>query len=314
MKILVTGGAGFIGTNLCEALVTQGHSVRVIDNLSVSDANLPVLQKLGVDFVRGDITNYEHMRDAFSGFEVVIHLAAMNRAQRSIEDPLQANKVNIDGTLNCLEASRQNGVSKFINVSSSSVYAQRDGELLQENMALSPLHPYGVGKLAGEHYARVYHELYGLKTLSLRFFSVYGPRQLGSIDKAGVVAKFIHSAVHNQPLEIYGNGKQLRNFSYVGDVVACVLKAIDFEGNAGEVINVANPKEVDINYLAELVQKVSKKDAEIVHVDPLKGDPSRNPADVRKCEALLGYKAQVDFEEGIEKTLAWYTESLERGL
>lgn len=310
MKILVTGGAGFIGTNLCEALIVRGDSVVVLDNLCVSEANVEHLLKLGVDLKKVDIIDYADISPYFKGVDIVVHLAAMNRAQRSIDDPIQANKVNIDGTLNCLEAARHNGVQKFINVSSSSVYANRQGGLLKEDMPLAPLHPYGVGKLASEHYARVYQELYGLKTVSLRFFSVYGPRQLGSIDKAGVVAKFIHAAYHNKPLEIYGDGKQLRNFSYVADVVACVQKAIQFEGAPGEVINVANSKEVDINYLAELVKKVSKKNIEIVHIDPLKGDPSRNPADTSKCLRLLGYEAKVDFEEGIEKTFAWYLESV----
>jgi len=307
MKVLVTGGAGFIGTNLCEALVAKGDTVKVIDNLSVSDTNLPDLESMGVEFVKADIVNYQEIEPHFKGVDVVVHLAAMNRAQRSIENPLEANKVNIEGTLNCLEAARKNNVQKFINVSSSSVYANREGDLLKEDASLSPLHPYGVGKLAGEHYARVYHELYGLKTVSLRFFSVYGPRQLGSIDKAGVVAKFIHNSFYGEPLEIYGDGKQLRNFSYVGDVVACVLKAIESDEAIGEVINVANPKEVDVNYLAELVKKVSEKDVEIVHIDPLKGDPVRNPADTSKCKRILGYQAETDFEEGISKTFDWFT-------
>ena len=306
MNVLVTGGAGFIGTNLCEALIAKGDSVLVIDNLSVSEANVAHLLELGVDLHKVDIINYTDILPFFKNIDLVIHLAAMNRAQRSIDDPLLANKVNIEGTLNCLEASRQNGVKKFINVSSSSVYANRKGDLLKEDMPLAPLHPYGVGKLAGEQYTRVYQELYGLKTLSLRFFSVYGPRQLGSIDKAGVVAKFIHAAFSNIPLEIYGDGKQLRNFSYVADVVECIQKAIQFEGEPGEIINVANSKEVNINYLAELVKKVSQKEVEIIHLNPLKGDPLRNPADTSKCEHVLGYKAKIDFEEGIEKTFAWY--------
>lgn len=306
MKIIVTGGAGFIGTNLCEVLIEEGHTVKVIDNLSVSEVNLPRLEELGVTFLKADITNYKEMESAFSGFDTVVHLAAMNRAQRSIEDPLQSNKVNIEGTLNCLEAARQCKIKRFVNISSSSVYANRKGDLLQEDAPLAPLHPYGIGKLAGEHYARVYYELYGLETVTLRFFSVYGPRQSGSIDKAGVVAKFIYSALNSRPLEIYGDGEQLRNFSYVKDVTRCVVNALESDEAVGEVINVANSQEVSVNYLAELVRQISGNNAEIVHIDPLKGDPMRNPADVHKCKQVLGYEACVDFEEGIQKTFNWY--------
>lgn len=309
MKIIVTGGAGFIGTNLCEGLVKQGYAVRVIDNLSVSDVNVPHLESMGVEVVQADIVDYSKMHELFAGFDAAIHLAAMNRAQRSIEDPLRSNDVNITGTLHCLEAARQSGMKKFVNVSSSSVYANREGDLLQEDASLAPLHPYGVGKLAGEHYARIYHELYDLNTVSLRFFSVYGPRQLGSIDKAGVVAKFIDHALQGQSLEIYGNGEQLRNFSFVRDVVECVTRALESDAAIGEVINVANSREITVNYLAELVKKISGTNSEIVHTDPLKGDPARNPANVEKCKQLLGYEAKIDFEEGVTETYNWYKEN-----
>jgi nucleoside-diphosphate-sugar epimerase len=306
MKILVTGGAGFIGTNVCEVLIKDGHTVRVIDNLSVSAVNVPYLEALGVEIENVDIVDYLAIKDLFVGFDAVVHLAAMNRAQRSIEDPLQANKVNVEGTLNCLEASRQAGVQKFINISSSSVYANKAGELLQEDSPLAPLHPYGIGKLTGEQYARIYFELYGLKTVSLRLFSVYGPRQLGSIDKAGVVAKFIHYAAQGLPIEIYGSGEQLRNFSYVEDVVACIVRSLQNEKAVGEIINIANSREVTVNYLANTVKEISKKDISIVHAPALSGDPKRNPANVAKCEALLGYTAQYSFEDGLQKTFDWY--------
>lgn len=306
MHYLVTGGAGFIGTNLCEELIRRGHLVSVIDNLSVSDANVAFLQKIGVVLHKKDIVDYDNIKEHFAVADVVVHLAAMNRAQRSIEDPLQANEVNIKGTLNCLEATRQSGVKRFVNISSSSVYANQRDVLLQEDMPLAPPHPYGIGKLTGEHYARVYKELYGLNTVSLRFFSVYGPRQLGSIDKAGVVAKFIHHAMQDSPLEIYGEGSQLRNFSYVGDVVECVLRASEKESAIGEVINVASAQEVDVNYLASVVKEVTGKDIEIKHTPALKGDPSRNPANTEKCAKLLGFTPQTSFEEGIRKTYEWY--------
>jgi nucleoside-diphosphate-sugar epimerase len=313
MHYLVTGGAGFIGTNLCEELIARGHQVSVIDSLCISDVNVPFLKEKGVTLYVQDIADFAAIKDCFVGVDVVVHLAAMNRAQRSIEMPLEANEVNIKGTLNCLEAARQAGVQRFVNVSSSSVYVNQRDVLLEEDMPLAPPHPYGVGKLAGEHYARIYKELYDLDTVSLRFFSVYGPRQLGSIDKAGVVAKFIHHAMTGLPLEIYGDGSQLRNFSYVAEVVECVIRASERAGVVGEVINVANAREVDVNYLAQVVQEVTKKEITIIHTEALKGDPSRNPASTKKCEALLGFVPNAPFEDGVLKTYHWYRDQ-EKGV
>lgn len=309
MRYLITGGAGFIGTNLCELLVREGHEVVVIDNLSVSDVNVPYLEELGVALHTMSIVDFEAISPLFHGVDHVIHLAAMNRAQRSVEDPLGANAVNIDGTLFCLEAAKRADVKRFINVSSSSVYAYAGNSLLTEDMPLAPPHPYGIGKLAGEHYTRVYHELYELETTSLRFFSVYGPRQLGSIEKAGVVAKFIHHAANNTPLEIYGDGTKMRNFSYVTDVIACVMRAVTESKAVGETINVANPREVTVEYLATTVQSVTGTTAPIVHTNSLKGDPERNPADTSKCTRILGYEPTISFEEGIRLTYDWYRQS-----
>ncbi|MDI6752204.1 MAG: GDP-mannose 4,6-dehydratase [bacterium] len=306
MNCLVTGGAGFIGTNLVEELVRKGNRVRVIDNLSVSDCNVGFLKGIGADLMVEDIANYEGIRGLFEAIDVVFHLAAMNRAQRSIEDPLAANSANITGTLNVLEASRRMGVKRFINISSSSVYAGvRDG-LLSEDMPLAPPHPYGVGKLAGEHYVRIYHQLYNLSTVTLRYFSVYGPRQLGDIEKAGVIARFIHLASSGKPLEIYGDGEQQRNFTYISDVVQLTIKSSDQAKAVGEIINVANPKEVSVNYLSAVVEKVIGKPLEKRYLQKLSGDPERNPADVSKADKLLGFIPKIDFQEGIEKTVEWY--------
>ena len=306
MNCLVTGGAGFIGTNLVEELIKQDNRVRVIDNLSVGDSNVGFLKEIGSELHIEDIVDYERIVGLFEGIDVVFHLAAMNRAQRSIEDPLAANAVNITGTLNTLEASRKSGVKRFINISSSSVYAGvRDG-LLSEDMPLAPPHPYGVGKLAGEHYARIYNQLYGLPTVTLRYFSVYGPRQLGHIEKAGVIAKFIHFASQGKSLEIYGDGEQRRNFTYISDVVQLTIKSAQIEKAIGEVINVANPKEVSVHYLADAVERVMKKPLERNYLPGLVGDPKKNPADVSKADKLLGFVPEVSFSEGIERTVEWY--------
>jgi len=306
MKYLVTGGAGFIGTNLCEQLVNNHHQVSVIDNLSVSDVNVSYLKSIGVEIIEKDIIHFDDIKTHFIEADVVVHLAAMNRAQRSIDDPIQANEVNVTGTLNCLEAAKLAGVKRFVNISSSSVYAAQENILLKEDMDLQPLHPYGVGKLTGEHYARIYKDIYGLDTVTLRFFSVYGPRQLGSIDKAGVVAKFIHLAHQGIPLEIYGSGDQKRNFSYVSDVVDCVVKASEITSVSGEIINIANPEEISVNSLLKVVEKVVGRELTCKNLPALAGDPFSNPANTKKCVKLLGIEPTMTFEKGIQMTYDWY--------
>ncbi|MEW6104045.1 MAG: NAD-dependent epimerase/dehydratase family protein [bacterium] len=310
MKVLVTGGAGFIGSHLVEGLVSSGCDVIVIDNLSVSDCNISILKNLGASINICNIANFDEIKGLFKGVDKVFHLAAMNRAQRSIENPLLANEYNITGTLNVLEASKRAGVSMFINVSSSSVYAGVRDRLLSEDMPLLPPHPYGVGKLAGEHYARIYYELYGMQYVTLRYFSVYGPRQLGDIDKAGVIAKFIHSAFSNKPLTIYGNGEQKRNFTYVSDVCSLTIKAGETKEAIGKVINLANPNEVSVNYLADVIKKILGRNLKVEYLPPISGDPKRNPADISRLKEIFGFSPKVDFREGIEKTIDWYVEKL----
>lgn len=309
MKALVTGGAGFIGSHLAERLVELGHNVIVIDNLSVSDCNIPLLKKLGVDIKICDISKFDEIKGFFKGCDIVFHLAAMNRAQRSIENPLLANEYNITGTLNVLEASKNAQVSKVINISSSSVYGAVRERLLSEDMALYPCHPYGVSKLAGEHYTRIYYELYGLQCVTLRYFSVYGPRQLGHIDKAGVIAKFIHCAFSDKPITIYGTGEQKRNFTYVSDVVSLTIKAAETDAAIGKVINIANPNEVSINYLVEVIKGILKKPLKIEYLPPISSDPPRNPADISMLSKILKSSLKIDFEEGIKKTIDWYKET-----
>lgn len=305
MNILVTGGAGFIGTNLCEALAAAGHTVIALDNLSVSADNVPILEKAGVRFVKADIAEYEAILPHFAGVDVVYHLAAMNRAQRSIEKPLAANASNVTGTINVLEAMRMSAIKKVIFVSSSSVYTGREGAL-KEDGPLAPPHPYGVGKLAGEHYVRIYGELFGIKWTTLRLFSVYGPYQLGGIDKAGAVAKFIHFAHTGKPLPIYGDGSALRNFTYVGDVVRCCMLALEKDSAVGEVINVANPNEITVKGLAETVLKATGSDVGLSHEPALKGDPPRNMPDTSKAKQLLGYEPEVSVDDGVTRTIEWY--------
>lgn len=311
-KILVTGGAGFIGSHLVEELAKdKSNEIIVVDNLSVTDKNLNLLNKWGVKSYNKNIGDYDDIKNLFEGVNVVFHLAAMNRAQRSIQNPLEANKSNIDGTLNCLEASKTAGVDKFVFVSSSSVYAGQRNKLLVEDMPLAPPHPYGVGKLAGEHYARIYHSLYGLKTVVLRFFSVYGPRQLGDIENAAVIPKFIDAICNDKTVEVYGDGTQTRNFTFVKDVVNYVMGASKVDEAVGEVFNIASEQEVSVNQILEAIAGRLNKKPLVNYVPRLAGDPLRNPADISKAKRIFKLVPNVSINDGIIETIDWYLKTKE---
>ena len=297
---IVTGGAGFIGSYLVEKLVEAKAKVKVIDNLSVDDKNIKLLKKLGVQLFKKDICNYDEISNIFRNSNYVFHLAAMNRAQRSINDPLMSNNVNVNGTLNCLHLSHLNNVEKFIFISSSSVYKGVENKSLEEDMYLEPLHPYGIGKLAGEHYCRIYNHLFNLDTVTLRYFSVYGPRQRGDIEHAGVISKFFLQASTNSDVTIYGDGTQKRNFSMVLDVVKGTLLSATKDSAVGEIINIAAEKEYTVREIAEAIIKITKSSSEIVYLEPLKGDPKRNKANISKAETLINFKADYNLEDGLK--------------
>ena len=297
---LVTGGAGFIGSSLVEELISSGANVKIIDNLSVGKQNVKLLTEKGAEIFECDICKYEEIKDLFSNVDYVFHLAAMNRAQRSINDPIKSNDINVNGTLNCLHLSYLNKVKKFIFISSSSVYKGVENKALKEGMFLEPLHPYGIGKLAGEHYCRIYNDLFNLKTIVLRYFSVYGPRQRGDIEHAGVIAKFFLQAKENKDITIYGDGNQRRNFSMVLDVVKGTLLGAIKDKAIGEIINIASAKEYTVKEIAESIIKITKSKSKIVFLEPLKGDPMRNKADVSNASNILEFQADYDLQKGLE--------------
>ena len=297
---IVTGGAGFIGSALVEELIAYGAIVRIIDNLSVGQQNVEYVTTLGATLFKEDICDYKKIEPIFKDTDYVFHLAAMNRAQRSIDNPLLSNKINIEGTLNCLHLSHLNNIDKFIFVSSSSVYKGVKEGTLNEAMHLEPLHPYGVGKLAGEHYCRIYNNLFNLKTTVLRYFSVYGPRQRGDIEYAGVIAKFFNQARNNKDITVYGNGTQKRNFSMVLDVVKGTLLAAVNRKAVGEIINIASKKEFTVNEIAEIIIKITKSSSRVVNLKPIKGDPKNNKADTTKAKKILGFKCDYDLIKGLE--------------
>ncbi|MFL2943902.1 MAG: NAD-dependent epimerase/dehydratase family protein [Candidatus Poseidoniales archaeon] len=297
---IVTGGAGFIGSSLVEELISNGANVKIIDNLIVGMQNVDFLKKIGAVLFKNDICNYDEINVLFKNVDYVFHLAAMNRAQRSINDPIKSNDINVNGTLNCLHLSHLHKVKKFIFVSSSSVYKGVENEALKEGMFLEPLHPYGIGKLTGEHYCRIYNDLFNLDTIVLRYFSVYGPRQRGDIEHAGVIAKFFLQAKENKDITIYGDGKQRRNFSMVLDVVKGTLLGAVKKEAIGKIINIASEKEYTVKEIAENIIKITNSKSKIVFLDPLKGDPMRNKADVSKANNILEFQADYTLQKGLE--------------
>ncbi|MBI5036463.1 NAD-dependent epimerase/dehydratase family protein [Candidatus Micrarchaeota archaeon] len=295
--ILITGGAGFIGSHLAERLCAE-NKVRVLDNLSAGAQNVELLKAKGIEVIEGDIRDKETVANSLKGCSIVYHLAAMNRAARSIKNPVEANEINITGTLNVLEACRKENAA-FVFASSSSVYGGKGGS---ENDALKPLHPYGVGKLAAEHYARVYHELYGLKTVILRYTSVFGPRQRGDIDHAAVIPKFIDQILEGKQVTVYGEGTQTRQFTYVKDTVEASAIAAE-KSLEGDAFNVATPEETSVARIVELIEKQTGRKAVIDRKPMPKADPSRNFIDVKKIEKSLGFKAKYSFGEGLKETI-----------
>ena len=302
LKVVVTGGAGFIGSHLAEALAKEGNEVAVLDNLSVGSQNLGVLKECGARFFKGDVRSLADVEKAFENADGVFHLAAMNRAMRSIKDPLEANDVNVTGTLNVLEACRKNGVKRMVFASSSSVYGGGEKTNL-EDQKLCPLHPYGVGKLAGEEYCRVYNSLYGLETTVLRYVSVYGPRQRGDIPYAAVIPKFIKAILSGAPLEVFGSGKQKRQFTFVKDTVAGTIAAWKSRKAAGEVFNIAHPAESSVLEIASTLEETTGRKAVLKHLPAIPGDPMHNKIDVSKAKKILGFNPAYPLEDGLRETV-----------
>lgn len=310
MKILVTGGAGFIGSHLAEALKAQGNEVTVIDNLVSGKSNLDSLKRNGIAFIEGTVANFETIKNAAKNTDILFHMAAMNRFQRSVEKPLESFDINCLGTSNVLEAARQNDVGQVIFASSSSVYGDSDEFPRRENGKTDPSHNYGASKLTGELYCRTYQKLYGLNTTVLRYFSVYGQRQRGDIDYAAVIPKFIRNILQNKPLTIYGDGSQSRSFTFVSDNVDANISCIDNKKSYGEIINISDTREYTINELVKLIENVSGKKATIEHQPLPKGDIKSNAADVAKAKKILGWSPKTSLESGIKKTFEWHKQNL----
>ncbi len=303
---LVTGGAGFIGSHLAAALLDRGHDVRVVDNLSTGRVdNLPS----GADFIEGDLTDAAVAAAAVRDCDVVLHQAALPSVPRSISQPRSSHESNIDATFNVLLAARDAGVRRVVYAASSSAYGDSATLPKVEDMPANPRSPYALQKYVGETYCRLFTEFYGLETVSLRYFNVFGPRQHPSSPYSGVLSLFIKSALSGTAPAIYGDGAQTRDFTYVDNVVDGVLRAVAAPGASGEVINLAAGGRISLNEAWVTLQRIIGPLPSPVYEPPRAGDVHDSQADIRKAERLLGYRPMYSFEEGLRLTLAWARDS-----
>ena len=301
-RVLVTGGAGFIGSNLVRALLDRGESVRVLDNFATGNrGNLADIVS-DVEVVEGDLRSYERVHAAVRGVEVVFHQGALPSVPRSVQDPLTTNAVNVEGTLNVLLAARDESVRRVVFASSSSVYGN-EGELPRvETQAANPISPYGVAKLAAERYCTSFTNVYGLETVALRYFNVFGPRQDPRSQYAAVVPKFIRLIAAGEPVPIDGDGGQSRDFTYVANVVDANLKAAGAAEAPGRILNVATGSSATLNELVASIGTILGREPEREERQPRAGDVRASWADIGEARRVLGWEPEVDLEQGLRLT------------
>lgn len=301
---LVTGGAGFIGSHIVERLVASGKTVRVLDNFSFGkQENLRGVEK-SVEVIAGDLLDTKAVRQAVEGVEVVFHQAALRSVPLSVEKPTMVNRVNVEGTMNVLQAAWKAGVRRVVYASSSSVYGNQPALPNREDQIPSPVSPYAVSKLAGEYYCRVFTETYGLETVSLRYFNVYGPRQDPNSQYAAVIPLFIRWAVRGEPLQVHGDGLQSRDFTYVENVVDANVQAAESQQGVGGVFNVGQGQSHSLMELADLICRLLGTGLRRIHTEAREGDVRRTLADIRRSREVLSYEPRVSFETGISRTLS----------
>jgi nucleoside-diphosphate-sugar epimerase len=302
---LVTGGAGFIGSHLAEELARRGHTVRVADSLITGKrSNLDHVP--AVDFHEGDLAELDFARAVVKGCDYVLHEAAIPSVPRSVKDPVTSNRANVDATLNVLVAAREAGVKRVVFAGSSSAYGDTPTLPKREDMPSNPLSPYALQKVVGEQYLQMFTRLYGLETVSTRYFNVFGPRQDPSSPYSGVISVFATALLENRSPNIYGDGEQTRDFTYVANVVDGVLRACEAPRASGEIINVATGGRISLNELYRKMKAVVGATADPTYAEPRQGDVRDSQADIRKAQELLGYQPIVSFEEGLKRTIAWY--------
>jgi nucleoside-diphosphate-sugar epimerase len=305
---LVTGGAGFIGSHLVEELVRRGERVRVVDNLSTGKRQ-NIAHLTSVDFIEGDLADLEVARRAVTGVDYVLHQAAIPSVPRSVQDPITSNRANIDASVNILVAARDARVKRLVYAGSSSAYGDTPTLPKIETMATAPLSPYALQKLVAEQYCQMFTRLYGLETVTIRYFNVFGPRQDPSSPYSGVISLFISALCEGRQPTIFGDGEHTRDFTYVANVVDGVLRACTAAGASGEVINVATGGRISLNTLFTTIRDRVAGTVEPIYAPPRPGDVKDSQADISKARRILGYEPIVSFEEGLARTVAWYRDS-----
>jgi nucleoside-diphosphate-sugar epimerase len=306
MRYLVTGGAGFIGSNTVDELVRRGHGVVVLDDLSSGKEDNLADIRTKITFMKGTITDIEVVRKAMHEADYVLHLAARTSVPRSVKDPIETNKINIDGTLNVLVAARDAKVKRVVFAASSSAYGETSTLPKVETMVPQPISPYGVTKFVGEMYAQTFGRCYGLENVSLRYFNIFGPRQDPSSPYSGVLAKFCTAFLEETQPGVFGDGEQTRDFTYVENAVQANLLACEAPNVSGKVFNVGTGGRTSLNQVLKALGEISGKRLEAKYEPPRDGDIRDSQADISQAREYLGYEPQVLFEEGLKKTLEWY--------
>jgi nucleoside-diphosphate-sugar epimerase len=306
MRYLVTGGAGFIGSNTVDELVRRGHSVVVLDDLSSGkEENLSEVRSK-ITFVKGSITDLEAVQKAMHQADYVLHLAARTSVPRSVKDPLETNRINVEGTLNVLVAARDNKVKRAVFAASSSAYGETPTLPKTEVMQPRPISPYGVSKYAGELYMQAFGRCYGLENICLRYFNIFGPRQDPDSPYSGVLSRFAAAFLEDEQPVVYGDGEQTRDFTYVENAVQANLLACEASNASGAVFNIGTGDRISLNQTLAYFRRFSGKKLEAKHDPPRDGDIRDSQADISKAREFLGYEPTVRFEEGLERTFDWY--------
>lgn len=302
-KYLVTGGAGFIGSHIVKRLVNDGGHVRVVDNLSTGQARRLDTLRSAIQFIEGDLAEEAIARRAVEGIDFVLHQAAVPSVQRSVADPVGTNRSNVTATLNLLESCRRAGVRRLVYAASSSAYGDTEVLPKHEDMPSNPLSPYALQKFVGERYCRLYHELFGVETVSLRYFNVFGPGQDPHSEYSAVIPKFIKGLLAKQPITIYGDGEQSRDFTYIDNVVEANLLALEAPDAAGKMCNIGCGERITLNRLVTLLEQQLGTKAQVSYTPPNAGDVRNSLADIERAKVLLRYRPEIMIEEGLRRTI-----------
>ncbi|MBU9713328.1 SDR family oxidoreductase [Evansella tamaricis] len=306
VSYLVTGGAGFVGSNIVETLLKKGARIKVIDNFSTGKRENIKEFIHDIELIEGDITDYKTVEDAVSGTDIIFHQGAVPSVPKSVKNPIRTNNANVTGTIHLLHAAVKQKVSRFIYAASSSAYGDTKVLPKREDMPANPMSPYAISKHVGELYCRVFYQIYGLETISLRYFNVFGPKQDPLSEYAAVIPKFISSILKEEAPTIFGDGNQSRDFTFIENVIHANLLAANADRLNGEVVNIGSGKRTDLNKLLMNINEMMGTNLKAEYKEDRPGDVKHSLADIAKAEKIIGYKPIIPFEKGLKHTLDWY--------